>query len=64
MSVCSIVFLLNIFFDISLPLVKVYVKAKYDASDIVVVIACLQYYAGWADKIQGKTIEVTTSTCQ
>jgi hypothetical protein len=40
------------------------VKARYGASDIVVVIACLQYYAGWADKIQGKTIEVTTTVYQ
>ena len=26
--------------------------------DIIGVIACLRYYAGWADKVQGKTIEV------
>ena len=29
--------------------------------DIAIVVASLRYYAGWADKIQGKTIEVTTT---
>ena len=35
-------------------------RAKY--GDITGVIACLRYYAGWADKVQGKTIEVGAST--
>jgi len=29
-----------------------------DAADISLAIKCLRYYAGWADKIQGKTIPV------
>jgi aldehyde dehydrogenase (NAD+) len=29
------------------------------AADLQLVIACYRYYAGWADKIQGKTIPVT-----
>lgn len=36
---------------------KVFAKAK--AADIGGTIAVIRYYAGWADKIQGKTIEVT-----
>jgi aldehyde dehydrogenase (NAD+) len=28
------------------------------AADIPLVIGCLKYYAGWADKIQGKTIPI------
>jgi aldehyde dehydrogenase (NAD+) len=28
--------------------------------DITGVVATIRYYAGWADKIQGKTIEVRT----
>ena len=28
-------------------------------SDVQSVISCFRYYAGWADKIQGKTIETT-----
>lgn len=35
---------------------KVYAKAKH--IDIGGAIACIRYYAGWADKISGKTIEV------
>lgn len=27
-------------------------------SDLPLVIACYRYYAGWADKIQGKTIPI------
>lgn len=26
--------------------------------DVAMVISCLRYYAGWADKIEGKTIDV------
>ncbi len=29
------------------------------ASDLPLVIACYRYYAGWADKIQGKTIPIS-----
>jgi aldehyde dehydrogenase (NAD+) len=29
-----------------------------EAADVPLVIACYRYYAGWADKIQGKTIPV------
>jgi hypothetical protein len=32
--------------------------AKY--FDITDAVACLRYYAGWADKVHGKTIEVGT----
>lgn len=39
-----------------LPIGKVYATAKY--GDVTGVIGCLRYYAGWADKVQGKTIEV------
>lgn len=35
---------------------KVWEKARY--GDIDSSIACIRYYAGWADKVQGKTIEV------
>ena len=28
------------------------------AADLPLVIACYRYYAGWADKIQGKTIPI------
>ena len=28
------------------------------AADVASVVATFRYYAGWADKIQGKTIEV------
>ena len=60
MLVCSIAFLLISIIDIChLPLGKVYAKARH--VDVVGVIACLRYYAGWADKVQGKTIEVTNS---
>ena len=38
---------------------KIYVRAS---GDVAGVISCLRYYAGWADKVQGKTIEVCTST--
>jgi aldehyde dehydrogenase (NAD+) len=34
---------------------KIWAKAK--SSDVTGVVACLRYYAGWADKVQGKTIE-------
>lgn len=37
---------------------KVYEKAKNQ--DIGGAIAVIRYYAGWADKIQGKTIEVSS----
>ena len=40
----------------SFPLGKVYGHARY--GDVTGVIACLRYYAGWADKVQGKTLEV------
>ena len=40
----------------SFPLGKVYANARY--GDVTGVIACLRYYAGWADKVQGKTLEV------
>ncbi|KAF8154948.1 aldehyde dehydrogenase [Crassisporium funariophilum] len=36
---------------------KVLEKAKY--ADIASAISCLRYYAGWADKVHGKTIETT-----
>ncbi|KAF8154950.1 aldehyde dehydrogenase [Crassisporium funariophilum] len=36
---------------------KVWTKAKQ--SDIGGAIMCIRYYAGWADKVQGKTIETT-----
>lgn len=26
--------------------------------DVGAVIACIRYYAGWADKIEGKTIDI------
>ncbi|KAG5645864.1 hypothetical protein DXG03_005206 [Asterophora parasitica] len=39
----------------SLDVGKVFVKAK--AQDIQGAIEVIRYYAGWADKIQGKTIE-------
>ena len=29
---------------------------------VATVIACLRYFAGWADKVQGKTIEVGATT--
>ena len=29
--------------------------------DVKSCLECLRYYAGWADKITGKTIEVNTS---
>ena len=29
------------------------------AVDVAGVIACFRYYAGWADKVQGKTIETS-----
>ncbi|KAG6811501.1 hypothetical protein H0H92_007149 [Tricholoma furcatifolium] len=38
---------------------KVYSKAK--AADIQGAIAVFRYYAGWADKVQGKTIELMLS---
>ena len=59
--VSSIVFLLisiQVIDKCHLPLGKVYARAY---GDITGVIACLRYYAGWADKVQGKTVEVTTS---
>ena len=39
-----------------------WVNAKY--MDLTMVVSCLRYYAGWADKIQGKTIEVGASACR
>ena len=51
-------FLVECFIVTSLPPGKVYANARY--GDIAIVVASLRYYAGWADKIQGKTIEVTT----
>jgi len=41
----------------SLDVGKVYANAK--AADIGGAIMTIRYYAGWADKIQGKTIETT-----
>ena len=35
---------------------KIWAKAKH--GDIGTVVTCLRYYAGWADKVHGKTIEV------
>ena len=35
---------------------KMYANAKL--MDVGGSITCLRYYAGWADKVQGKTIEV------
>ena len=32
------------------------------AADLPLTIACYRYYAGWADKIQGKTIPVQGRT--
>jgi len=32
------------------------------AADLALTIACYRYYAGWADKNQGKTIPVTAIT--
>eukprot|EP00756_Hemistasia_phaeocysticola_P041278 Hpha_TRINITY_DN16906_c1_g6::TRINITY_DN16906_c1_g6_i1::g.55233::m.55233/K00128/ALDH; aldehyde dehydrogenase (NAD+) len=38
---------------------KPYKNAAYNSSvDLHLVIACLRYYAGWAEKVQGKTIPV------
>jgi len=34
---------------------KIWAKAKF--VDIGTVVTCLRYYAGWADKVHGKTIE-------
>ena len=42
------------------PIGKIFSKAK--VVDITGVIACLRYYAGWADKVHGKTIEVGINT--
>jgi aldehyde dehydrogenase (NAD+) len=39
---------------------KVWMRAKY--VDVTGVIGSLRYYAGWADKVQGKTIEVSVNT--
>lgn len=36
---------------------KPYSVAK--AADLAMTVACYRYYAGWADKIQGKTIPIT-----
>jgi len=36
---------------------KIWAGAK--KGDISSVVACLRYYAGWADKVQGKTIETS-----
>jgi len=36
---------------------KPYSVAK--AADLALTVACYRYYAGWADKIQGKTIPIT-----
>ena len=59
MLVRLIVFLWISIIDICrLPLGKVYAKAQYE---LIGIIASLRYFAGWADKVQGKTIEVTTS---
>lgn len=30
--------------------------------DLGLVIACYRYYAGWADKVQGKTIPINAHT--
>mmetsp|Transcript_13368 Transcript_13368/g.24908 ORF Transcript_13368/g.24908 Transcript_13368/m.24908 type:complete len:504 (+) Transcript_13368:88-1599(+) len=35
-----------------------------DTVDIMFVIECYRYYAGWADKIQGKTIKPTQSSSE
>jgi len=35
---------------------KTYTNAKY--FDVGGAVKCIRYYAGWADKVQGKTIEV------
>ena len=49
----------NIFDRYRVPLGKMWVHAKY--MDMTMVVSCLRYYAGWADKIQGKIIEVGAS---
>ena len=63
-SVCVDCFLVEYYhlliIVIPLPLGKVYANARY--GDIAIVVASLRYYAGWADKVQGKTIEVSTIT--
>ena len=38
------------------PTSNVAMRRDFDIGDSV---QCLRYYAGWADKIQGKTIEVS-----
>ena len=37
---------------------KMWATAKY--FDITDAVSCFRYYAGWADKVHGKTIEVGT----
>ena len=56
--VCSIVFSLISIIDLRCVLGKVYPKARME---VIGVISFFRYYAGWADKVQGKTLEVSTN---